>query len=73
MHMFALHYVFLPRINRNLNMFQEAYNGAPLSTERGCSPTQLWICGMLGVAHSDRQVAMEFNNPEVLLSIFSQN
>ena len=54
-------------------MFQEAYNGAPLSTERGCSPTQLWICGMLGVAHSDRQVAMEFNNPEVQLSIFSQN
>ncbi len=28
MHIFALHYVFLPRINRNLQMFQEAYNAA---------------------------------------------
>ena len=46
-------------------MFQEAYNRAPLSTERGCSPTQLWIRGMLGVAHSQRRVALEFNNPEV--------
>ena len=52
LHLFALHYVFVPRINRNFQMFQEAYNRATLSTERGCSPTQLWICGMLGVAHS---------------------
>ena len=65
LHLFALHYVFLPRINRNLQMFQEAYNRAPLSTERGCSPTQLWICDMLGVAQSQQQVALEFNNPEV--------
>ena len=36
-----------------------------LSTERGCSPTQLWIRGMLGVAQSQRRVALEFNNPEV--------
>ena len=37
LHLFALHYMFLPRINRNLQMFQEAYNRAPLSTERGYS------------------------------------
>ena len=64
-HMFALHHVYLPRINRNLQMFQEAFNRAPLSTERGCSPTQLWIRGMLGVMHFDLQVAHEFNNQEV--------
>ena len=64
--LFALHYVFLPRINRNLQIFKEAYNSAPLSTERGSSPTQLWIRGMLGVAHSQRRVALEFNNPEVM-------
>ena len=49
----------------NLQMFQEAYNRAPLITERGYSPTQLWIRGMLGVAQSQQQVALEFNNPEV--------
>lgn len=64
-HMFALHHVFLPRINRNLKMFHEAYNRSPLSTERGLSPTQLWIRGMLGVANSDRRVAQEFNSPQV--------
>ena len=65
LHLFALHYVFLPRINRNLQMFQEAYNRAPLSTERGCSPTQLWIHGMPSVANSQERVALEFINPEV--------
>ena len=43
-HIFALHYVFLPRINQSLNAFCEAYNASPLSTERGNTPTQLWIC-----------------------------
>ena len=65
LHLFALHYVFLPRIKRNLQMFQEAYNRAPLSTERGYSPTQLWIHGMLSVANSQERVALEFINPEV--------
>ena len=72
LHLFALHYVFLPRINRNLQIFKEAYNSAPLSTERGRSPTQLWIGGMLGVAHSQRRVALEFNNPEVMRVTTSQ-
>ncbi|XP_068712785.1 uncharacterized protein [Montipora foliosa] len=66
LHLFALHYVFLPRINRNLQMFQEAYNRAPLSTERGCSATQLWIRGILAMAHSQRRVALEFNHPETV-------
>ena len=66
LHLFALHYVFLPRINRNLQIFKGAYNSAPLSTERGSSLIQLWIRGMLGVAHSQRRVALEFNNPEVM-------
>jgi len=56
----------LPRINRNLQILKEAYNSAPLSTERGNSPTQLWIRGMLGVTHSQRRVALEINNPEVM-------
>ena len=64
-HMFALHYGFLPRINKNLLTFCEAFNRAPMSTERGCSPTQLWIQGMLDICSSERTVAREFNSPEV--------
>ena len=44
-HIFALHYVFLPRINRSFDTFREAYNASPLSTERGNTPMQLWIRG----------------------------
>jgi hypothetical protein len=65
MHIFALHYVLLPRINRNLEMFQEAYNSAPLSTESGNSPTQLWTRGLLNVKNSNRRVAQEFCDVEV--------
>ena len=45
-HLFALHYVFLPRINKNMDIFRESYNKAPLSTERNKSPEQLWLTGM---------------------------
>ncbi|XP_019860862.1 PREDICTED: uncharacterized protein LOC109589179 [Amphimedon queenslandica] len=39
---FALHYVFIPRINKSLKLFQEAWNSHPLSTENNKSPLQLY-------------------------------
>ena len=45
-HLFCLHYVFLPRINLALNLFKNAWNNHPLSTERNLSPIQLWISGL---------------------------
>ncbi|XP_068710300.1 uncharacterized protein [Montipora foliosa] len=45
LHLFALHFTYLPRVNRNLQIFAEGHNRAPLSTERGKSPWQLWISG----------------------------
>ena len=44
-HLFALHFVYLPRINRNLEVFAQGHNRAPISTERGKFPLQLWISG----------------------------
>ena len=41
-HLFALHYVFLPRINFALNEFKNAYNEHRLSTERNWTPNQIW-------------------------------
>ena len=46
-HLFALHYVFLPKINKNLEIFRESHNKAPLSTEKNRSPEQLWLLDML--------------------------
>ena len=40
--LFALHYVFIPRINNHLHQFKEAWNRHPLRTEQGLSPLQLW-------------------------------
>ena len=46
LHLFCLHYVFLPRLNRSLKMFLEAWNKHPVESERGRSPEQLWILGL---------------------------
>lgn len=45
--LFALHYVFLPRINIQLSKFADAWNRHPLRTEGGLSPLQLWHRGLL--------------------------
>ena len=42
----ALHYVFLPRIQKHLNVFKEAWCHHPLRTECNYTPNQLWILGM---------------------------
>ena len=65
MHLFALHYVFLPRINRNLRAFQEAHTRAPISTEGNSSPEQLWVSGMLQMANSHHTIGQEFRDPQV--------
>ncbi|KAL9980321.1 hypothetical protein ACROYT_G008892 [Oculina patagonica] len=45
--LFALHFVFMPRINRNLTKFKAAWNNHKLSTEHQKTPNQLYILGML--------------------------
>ena len=44
--LFALHYVFIPRINNHLLQFKRARNNHPLRGEEGLSPLQLWTRGM---------------------------
>ena len=46
LHMFCLHYIFLPRINLALEQFMSACNNHPLSTSNNLSPIQLWISGL---------------------------
>ena len=47
LHLFALHYVYLPIINDRLDLFRRAWNGHKLRTEQNHTPDQLWINGML--------------------------
>ncbi|KAI9517035.1 hypothetical protein NQZ68_020849 [Dissostichus eleginoides] len=47
MHMWALHYVYLPRINHDLQGFLDQWNNHGLRTERHQSPIQLFVQGCL--------------------------
>ena len=44
---FCLHYVYLPRINDQLQTFQQAYCRHKLRTEGNATPMQLWTRRML--------------------------
>ena len=39
--------MFIPRINKALNDFAEAFNNHAVSTEGNWTPNQMWINGML--------------------------
>ena len=45
-HMFALHYVYTPRINVFLKKFKAGWNCHPMSSNRSMSPEQLWVIGL---------------------------
>ena len=53
LHIFTLHFVFLPRINDLLHRWAQAYNRHPLETEHSSSPRQLWIESMLRLQNSN--------------------
>lgn len=43
--LYCLHLLYLPTINRNLELFQQAYINHKLRTEHNQTPLQLWIRG----------------------------
>lgn len=47
LHLYCLHYIYLPRINISLQEFVAQMNNRPVSTEKNNSPLQLWTAGML--------------------------
>lgn len=51
-HLFVLHYIFLPRINRSLQQFHDAWNHHGVRTENGHTPNQLFTVGSLRLQRS---------------------
>jgi hypothetical protein len=45
-HLYVLHYIYLPLINRSLDEFTQAWNRHPVSTEKNLTPCILWYRGM---------------------------
>ena len=53
LHIYALHFVFLPRINRSIKEFVSQWNNHPVSTQHSQSPLQMWVEGIHRFVHSD--------------------
>ena len=47
LHLYCLHHIYLPRINRSREEFVGQMNNRPVSTEHNNSPVQLCTSGML--------------------------
>ena len=52
-HQYAMHYIYIPRINMCLEEFKRQWMHHGLSTENGQSPIQLYTMGILTNANSD--------------------
>jgi hypothetical protein len=59
LHLYCLHYIYLPRINRSLEEFVAQMNNRPISTEHNQSPVQLWTAGMLQNINSNHTALTE--------------
>ncbi len=53
---YALHFVFLPRINASLDTFRSAWNNHSLSTESNMSPLQLYTAYSQGSSLFDETI-----------------
>lgn len=58
-HIYSLHYVYVPRINLRLILFRNAWNKHGLRTEHALTPEQLFVAGALQLRNS-RMVALDF-------------
>ena len=61
MHIFALHYIYIPRINHSLKCFQDGWNHHGIRTVRHLSPMQLYHQGIFRLQLSGL-VALDFLN-----------
>ena len=58
-HLWALSYVYVPRINRAIKEFKDSWNNHPIRTANHKSPQQLFTAGLLLLQHS-RQEAFDY-------------
>lgn len=62
LHLFILHYIFLPRINHAIESFVDSWNAHPIRTEKNWSPTLLWTNGMVDSRNSNIRHIAEMQN-----------
>ena len=63
-HKSALHYVFLPRINRAITSFKTAWNNHPLRTEHNWNPQRIWSNGIVDIRNRTLTAVVEITEAE---------
>ena len=61
-HMFCLHYVYLPRINKHLKLWKEGWLQHRICTAGNQTPMQLYISGLLHNSNSQHRTSIEIND-----------
>lgn len=61
-HIFALHFVFIPKIQASLQIFLNQWNNHKLSSENGKTPNQLFLKGVLQQYHSESSAIKDLFN-----------
>ena len=51
-HIYTLHFIYIPRINKSLSVFREGWNNHSIRTEHGHTPEQLFVSGALQLRQS---------------------
>lgn len=64
-HLFSLHFVYLPRINRQLCEFIQSWNYHPLSSSNCLSPCQLWVRGIIENMNSGHTAVEGFFSDDI--------
>jgi hypothetical protein len=65
---FALHYVYLPRIRRSLHLFEQSWNFHGVHTEHYQLPIQLWVNGMLASRYQGQCAVREVMESHVTVA-----
>ena len=65
-HLYALQFIYLPRINRSINEFILEWNNHPVRTENWRTPLQVWIEGFYQQAYSSQRAVRMALDHEVI-------
>ncbi|XP_028412590.1 uncharacterized protein LOC114535487 [Dendronephthya gigantea] len=65
-HLFALHYTYIPRINRHLETWRQGYLQHRIRTARNRSPMQLYIIGLLQYRNSQHVAIHDLYEPTTM-------
>ena len=68
-HLFALHYVYLPRINRHLDIWRAGYVRHRIRTADSRTAMQLYILGLLRLRGTESTMAVEMYELRTQVSV----